>query len=208
MAMMSSSSTLENDESQLIVQARAGDVAAFNALVLLHQDHVFTAAYRLMGDAAEAADHAQEAFITAFNKLDTYRGGSFRAWVTRIATNRCLDALRRAKRRPAVSVEAISGESGDLPIADDAATPEESALSAELARAVQACIERLTTDQRVVLVLSDIDGFNYDEIAQQVKAQVGTVKSRLSRARAAVRTCLQGFGELLPPAYRLINDDE
>lgn len=208
MKTMSSFSTLENDERQLISQARRGDVDAFNALVLMHQDHVFTAAYRVMGDQASAADYAQDAFITAFRKLDTYRGGSFRAWLVRIATNLCLDALRREKRRPAVSVEAITGESGDLPIADDSDSPEDIAQSRELQRAIQACIEALNPDQRAVLVLSDVEGFNYQDIAQTVNTQVGTVKSRLSRARAAVRDCLQGLGELLPPAYRLLNDEQ
>ncbi len=157
-----------------------------------------------MGEAHSAADAAQEAFITAFRRLETYRGGSFRAWLLRITTNQCYDELRRRQRRPAVSVDELGD---DPPIPDDSDTPEEVAQQRELQRAIQDCINALNDDQRVVLVLCDVEGLNYQEIAESVGAQMGTVKSRLSRARAAVRDCLQGVRELLPAAYRLISDD-
>lgn len=192
------------DEQALIRLAQRGDIDAFNALVLRYQDSAYTLAYRIMGEQDSAADATQEAFIVAYRRLDTYRGGSFRAWLLRITTNQCYDELRRLKRRPAVSVE----EMGDEPaIPDDADTPEEVVQQRELQRAIQACISALNPDQRVVLVLCDVEGLDYSAIAEQVGAQIGTVKSRLSRARAAVRDCLQGVRELLPPAFRLISDE-
>lgn len=192
------------DEQALIRLARRGDLDAFNALVLRYQDNAYTLAYRIMGDAASAADAAQEAFITAYRRLDTYRGGSFRSWLLRITTNQCYDELRRRQRRPAVSVD----EMGDEPaLPDDSDTPEEIAQQRELHRAIQNCIAALNADQRVVLVLCDVEGLDYQAIADQVGAQIGTVKSRLSRARASVRDCLQGVRELLPSAYRLISDE-
>ncbi len=191
-------------EQNLIRRARRGDLDAFNALVLAYQDNAYTVAYRIMGEAHSAADAAQEAFITAFRRLETYHGGSFRAWLLRITTNQCYDELRRRQRRPAVSVDEMGD---DPPIPDGSDTPEEVAQQHELQRAIQDCINALNDDQRVVLVLCDVEGLNYQEIAESVGAQVGTVKSRLSRARAAVRDCLQGVRELLPAAYRLISDD-
>src|SRR5450432_3818399 len=110
------------DEQALIRLAQHGDLDAFNALVLRYQDSAYTLAFRIMGDTHGAADAAQEAFITAYRRLDTYRGGSFRAWLLRITTNQCYDELRRRQRRPAVSVEDLGD---DPPLPDESDTPEE-----------------------------------------------------------------------------------
>ncbi len=193
------------DENTLITNAQAGDLDSFNALVLTYQNMIYTLAYRIMGEPARAADATQEAFITAFRRLETYNGGNFRAWLMRIATNTCYDHLRYEKRRPATGLEDLVSEEFDdgPPIADDTPTPEEAAQSAELSRAIQDCIQGLQDDQRITLVMSDVEGFSYQEIADAVGVQLGTVKSRLSRARSALRGCLQGFKELLPTVYRL-----
>ncbi len=193
------------DEQALIRRAQRGDLDAFNALVLGYQDSAYTLAFRILGEAHSAADAAQEAFITAYRRLNTYRGGSFRAWLLRITTNQCYDELRRTKRRPTISVEEL-GDEPSLPD-NESDSPEEIAQQRELQRAIQDCISALNTDQRIVLVLCDIEGLDYQAIAENVGAQIGTVKSRLSRARAAVRDCLQGARELLPSAYRLISDE-
>ncbi|MEP7290995.1 MAG: sigma-70 family RNA polymerase sigma factor [Chloroflexota bacterium] len=199
----------EDEEQTLIRRALRGDLDAFNALILRYQDSAYTLAFRIMGDSYSAADAVQEAFIIAYRRLSSYRGGSFRAWLLRITTNQCYDELRRIRRRPAVSVEAMGEESGDDPAIPDAAdTPEEAVEQLELQRAIQGCIGALNPDQRVVLVLCDIEGLDYLAIAEQLGAQIGTVKSRLSRARASVRDCLQGVRELLPAAYRLISDED
>jgi len=201
--------SVTKDESTLIQRARRGNLEAFNALVLQYQDSVFNVAYRIMGEPQSAADAAQEAFIVAFRRLDTFRGGSFKSWILRIATNQCYDELRRLKRRPATSVEDMadpdSDETPDLP--DNSETPEQIVQQRELQRAIGQCIQALGDDQRSVLVLSDLEGLNYQEIADSVGTTLGTVKSRLSRARAAVRDCLQAVQELLPSAYRLTLDE-
>lgn len=197
------------DESGLIRAALRGNLDAFNRLVLRHQDAVYSAAYRLMGDPDSAADMAQETFIAAYRRLDTYRGGSFRAWVLRIATNACYDELRRRKRRPATHLDDLPGGDSDdgPPLPSPAATPEERAQQGELNAAIQDCINALPADQRHALVLSDIEGYSYQEIADLQRVQLGTVKSRLSRARAAMRHCLEAVQELLPVEYRLKDNE-
>jgi RNA polymerase sigma-70 factor (ECF subfamily) len=193
------------DENTLITNAQAGDLDSFNSLVLTYQDAVYTLSYRIMGEPARAADAAQEAFITAYRRLETYNGGNFRAWLMRIATNTCYDHLRYEKRRPATGLDDLAGEEFDdgPPIPDDTPTPEEAMQSNELSQAIRGCIQTLQDDQRIALVMSDVEGFSYQEIADVVGVQLGTVKSRISRARSALRGCLQGFKELLPTVYRL-----
>ncbi len=200
-------SELEN-ESALITAAVRGNMTAFNRLVLHYQDRVYSLAYRIMGESESAADAAQDAFIAAYRRLDTYRGGSFRAWLYRIATNTCYDELRRRKRRPVTAIEDLPGADADdgPPLPADGESPEQAAQQAELARAIEQCIEGLHTDQRAVLVLSDVEGLNYQEITEITGATLGTVKSRLSRARAGVRNCLGNVQELLPSVYRLKGD--
>lgn len=200
---------LTTDDQSLIQRARRGDLEAFNSLVLQYQDSVYHVAYRIMGDPQSASDVVQEAFITAFRRLDTFRGGSFKAWLMRIATNQCYDELRRIKRRPATSVEDLGDpERDDAPdLPDQSDLPEQVAQQRELQRAIAQCIQSLGPDQRAVIVMSDIEEMNYQEIADAVGANLGTIKSRLSRARAAVRDCLQAVQELLPAAYRLTDDE-
>lgn len=199
----------QDDEQNLINKAKHGSLDAFNTLVLRYQDRAYTVAYRIMNDEASAADMAQDAFITAYRRLETYRGGSFRAWLLRIVTNTCYDELRRYKRRPATSLEDLPGaEMDDGPVLpDDAPTPEQSAQQSELNAAIQDCIQSLADGQRIILVLSDVEGLSYQEVASTVGIKVGTVKSRLSRARVSVRDCLQAVQELLPSIYRLNNTD-
>jgi RNA polymerase sigma-70 factor (ECF subfamily) len=137
------------------------------------------------------------------------RGGSFRAWLLRIVTNACYDELRRRKRRPVAPLEAgEQAEQAGLPPGaavmgqtDDG--PERAAERAELARAIQGCLEGLPVDFRVVAVLADVQGYDYAEIAAVVGTPLGTVKSRLARARLRLRDCLKRYRELLPAVYRL-----
>jgi RNA polymerase sigma-70 factor (ECF subfamily) len=195
------------DETSLIEAARRGDVAAFNELVLTYQNHVYNLAYRIMGDGDTAADATQEAFISAYRSISGFRGGSFKAWLLRIVTNACYDELRRQKRRPSSSLEAlfVVDEAPDDPglIAPPAENPEAYAQRQELWRFVEAGLVTLPADQRITLVLSDIEGMSYEEIAEVTSANLGTVKSRLSRARARLRDFLMSQGELLPSDYRL-----
>lgn len=199
---------MASSEQQLITRARRGDVRSFNELVLIYQDQLYSLAYRIMGDSDNAADAAQDAMITAYQRLNTYRGGNFRSWLMRITTNTCYDELRRRQRRPADSLEEIPGAEYDdgPPIPDNSPTPEEIAQQSELSKLIEDCVNTLGVDQRTVMVLSDIQGMSYQEIAEVVDANLGTVKSRLSRARVAVRDCLQAVQELLPPEFRLNNE--
>jgi RNA polymerase sigma-70 factor (ECF subfamily) len=193
------------DEAGLIRDAQRGDVNAYNTLVLHYQSQAYNVAYRIMGDLDAAADATQEAFISAYRAIHTFRGGSFKAWLLRIVTNACYDELRRIKRRPQSSLEAlyVEDEAPDSMLASRSENPESYAQRMDLQAALTNCIQGLSEDQRTVAVLSDVEGFNYEEIASIAGVALGTVKSRLSRARASLRDCLQGYGELLPAPYRL-----
>ena len=194
------------DEPALITAARKGDLDSFNTLVLAYQHQVYNLAYRIMGEAASASDATQEAFISAWRHIGSFRGGSFKAWLLRIVTNACYDELRRVKRRPASSLESLYVEDptpdADLP-PSQLESPEAFTQRRELNRAIQAGIAQLPPDQRIALVLSDVQGMSYEEIAEATSANLGTVKSRLSRARARLRDLLVEHGELLPVEYRL-----
>ena len=193
------------NEETLIQQAQEGDIVAFNRLVVQYQELVFNVAYRIMGDPAEAEDVAQETFITAYQSLRTFRGGSFKSWLIRVATNRCYDELRRHKRRPQSSLDEMMDENESLAfLRSPQDTPETHRQRVELALTIERCLKDLPDDQRIVTVLSDVEGYDYQEIATITRVSLGTVKSRISRARAKLRDCLQSLGgELLPPAYRL-----
>lgn len=192
------------DEQNLIQAAQRGDLDAFNELVLRYQRHVYNTAYRIMGDVDSAADATQEAFISAFKGIKKFRGGSFRAWLTRIVTNACYDELRRRKRQPVTSLEAlyvafVSPEEEAMAHDEE---PERAALRRDLSDALHVGLQTLPPDQRTTLVLSDIQGYSYQEIAEIMGVSLGTVKSRLSRARAKMRDFMRQR-ELLPSAYRL-----
>ena len=195
------------DEPALIQDAQHGNLEAFNSLVLAYQDALYNTALRILSDEDLAADAVQEAFLSAFRALNSYRGGSFRAWLLRTVTNACYDELRRKKRRPTTPLEpeTADGDEVESPrwLSDPNGSPEESLDKAELEHAIQHCLENLPTDFRAVVVLADIQGLDYTEVAIAVKKPLGTVKSRLARARLRLRECLQGFRELLPAAFRL-----
>lgn len=193
------------DEQALIQAAQRGDMNAFNELVLRYQNQVFNLAYRIMGESDSAADATQEAFISAYRAIDRYRGGSFRAWLMRIVTNACYDELRRRKRRPTSSLDALyvtDAAPGEV-LMDGMESPEAHAQRQDLNRALHAALQTLPPEQRTTLVLSDVQGYAYQEIADITGVSLGTVKSRLSRARAKMRDSLLEQGELLPDFYRL-----
>ena len=193
------------DELTLIEQAQNGDVDAFNTLVLHYQDAVYNLAYRIMGDPDAAADATQEAFISAYRALPRFRGDYLRSWLMRIVANACYDELRRRKRRPTAPLEALHVPDGGA-AANQPENPEVQAQQSELNQAIQECINRLPPDQRLIVVLADVEGYSYQEVAQIADVSLGTVKSRLSRARERLRTCLRDVKELLPRKYRLDNE--
>ncbi len=192
------------NESALIRAARRGNLDAFNALVLHYQTAVYNLAYHLLHDADAAADATQEAFISAYRAIGRFREGSFRAWLMRIVTNACYDELRRRKRRPTLSWDDFGDldEEANPHLADGGASPEEEVQRKELRQALERAIAQLPPHQRTVLLLIDRLGFSYEEAAQAMGIRLGTVKSRLARARVRMRELLQREGELLPRRYR------
>jgi RNA polymerase sigma-70 factor (ECF subfamily) len=190
----------------LLDRARRGDLAAFNSLVEEHQGIVYNVCLRMLGSPAAAEDAAQDAFISAWRNLASLRGDQFRAWLLRIAANACRDELRRRSRRPATSLD-TSLEEGMPDPADPDPSPEASVLSAELRGGIQAALLELPEDQRLAVILCDLQGLEYDEIARATGANIGTVKSRLSRGRARLRAILLAKPELLPDHFRLRSEE-
>ena len=195
------------DEAGLIQDAQQGDLEAFNRLILAYQDRVYNQAFRVLGEYQSADDATQEAFISAYKNIRSFRGGSFRAWLLRIVTNACYDELRRKKRRPTTPLEPVDDEGDEIEsphwLADPGELPEDNVARSDLANAIQACLDQLTEDFRVVVVLVDVQGLDYLEASEVIGKPLGTIKSRLARARNRMKDCLQGFWELLPHSMRL-----
>lgn len=185
----------QTKETEIIDAARRGDLYAFNSLILEHQDLLFRIAARLMRDEMEAADMVQEACLLAFQKLGSFRGGSFRNWFASIVVNLCYDELRRQRRHPEQCLDVDDGY-GDSQafsywLADFSTNPEAMLEARELENLIQGCLEKISPRQRAVLVLIDIEDFSYDEAAEILGLPIGTIKSRLARARIQMREHLQ-----------------
>ena len=205
------------EEALLIARSQRGDVNAFNQLVLHYQHIVYNIVLRMLGDRDAAADVAQETFIAAFRAIQSFRGGSsFRAWLLRIASNQSCDHWRRVNRHPAESLEDLTEEDepqstsvlNSLIAAGQDVNPEEALLTQELQAVIQRGLESLPLDQRVAVVLCDVQGLSYDEIALTTQTTLGTVRSRIARGRARLRDYLSNHRELLPGNYRLFSDRE
>ena len=196
------------DDSELVRRSQAGNLEAFNQLVLRYQNHVYSLCLRFLSSPTAAEDAAQDAFIAAFRGIRSFRGGSpgragFRAWLLRIAANTCYDELRRRRARPAISLEtAAAGQPADLPASGE--TPDERAQRRDLADHLQQSLAFLPFDQRLAVILCDVQGLSYEEIAQATDASLGTVKSRIARGRARLRDLLLQQRELLPDPFRRI----
>ncbi len=192
------------DEAGWIEASKRGEVQAFNHLVLAHQQMAYTLAFRMLRDEEAASDATQEAFILAFTRLHQFRGGSFKAWLARIVLNQVYDQLRVQRRHPTESLDPLP-EREDAPalqIPDGEPSPEQAVLSSELLACIESGFETLSPEQRATVILSDVQGMSYDEIAIATNASLGTVKSRLSRGRLAMRNYLSQHSELLPASYR------
>ncbi|MBP1704535.1 MAG: polymerase, sigma-24 subunit, subfamily [Chloroflexi bacterium] len=180
----------------LVERAKAGDVAAFNQLVEAYQDLLHSLVVRMVPDPDQAADAVQEAFFSAYRNLDRYRGPSFRGWLTRIAVNAAMDLQRARRRRPASPYPELEDESWQPPAGDDT-DPERLALTGERGRVLAAAMAAITADQRAAIVLYDVEGYDYAEIAVMTGVSLGTVKSRIHRGRLALRDLLADRMELL-----------
>ncbi len=198
------------NEQILLQDARGGDLDAFNRLVQIYQNLAYSFAYRMLGEPEGAADAAQQAFLSAYRHLNEMRGESFRSWLMRIVANACLDELRRRKRRPSVSLEGMTdGEEEERSeeslsiLADPAEGPEAAAVRSDLRRAIEDCLALLPPDQRATILLVDVHTQDYAEAARALRVALGTVKSRVARARADLRDCLRAKGELPALSRRL-----
>jgi len=204
---MKSLLTIHDEEQALIKAAQHGDLNAFNALILRYQNLLFGIALRMLNDEDIASDAVQEALISAFNKINSFRGGSLRSWLARVTVNACYDEMRRKRRQREVPMEQFNMEGEEVEdlswMIDPAPRPEERYDSFELESAIESSLGQLTPAYREVLVLVDVEGLSYEEASVAVSVPVGTVKSRLARARMQMRSALQGYNELLPAQYTM-----
>lgn len=193
-------------EDQLLVErSKKGDREAFEHLVRLYENKVYTIAYRLMGNHADASDLAQDAFIKIYQALPNFRGdSSFSTWIYHITVNVCRDELRKRQRRPTVSLDEPTGENNTTyEIRSNAPGPEEMLDRSETQAMIQECLNNLSDDYRTILVMREIQDLAYEEIAELLGCSLGTVKSRLSRARQALKEKISKQMELSSPQRRL-----
>ena len=180
----------------LVEQARGGNLEAFNELVALYQDYLFGLVVRVVNDRDAAGDAVQEAFFSCYRNLDRFRGDSFRSWLTRIALNAATDVLRYRKRRPAEPFPEWEDETWQPP-ADEEASPERQQMRRQTSHMLANAMTQITADQRTAILLYDVEGFDYQEIADMTGVSLGTVKSRIHRGRLALRDILAPDMELL-----------
>ena len=187
-------------EELLLEKARQGDQEAFGELVRLYEKKVYALTLRMCKNPDDAAEAAQEAFLAAWQGLKFFRGeASFSTWLYRLASNACVDLLRKEQRHRAVSGPSLNDEDTYMDIADDAATPQELAERSELREQIEEGLQSLSPEHREVLLLRELHQLSYDEIAQTLDLDTGTVKSRISRGRKALRNFLLQSGNFSPP---------
>jgi RNA polymerase sigma-70 factor (ECF subfamily) len=179
----------------LLERALSGDLEAFNDLVLCYEEQLFALVVRMVPDRDQASDCVQEAFFSAYRNLKAFRGGSVKSWLSRIAINAAMDTQRLRKRRPADPYPELEDDSWQPP-ADASADPVNSSLTAERHRALNQALAQVTDDQRTAIVLYDVEGYDYGEIATMTGVSLGTVKSRIHRGRLALRALLLDRMEL------------
>ena len=189
------------DEHELIRQSKQGDLDGFNRLVERYQAVVYNLALWMLGNPPAAEDASQDAFLSAWRNIDSFRGGNFRAWLLSITANACRDQLRKLRHNPSISLEEMLVEPEGLPSSE---SPEEYAERQEMSEQIQEGLASLPQEQRLAVVLSDIQGLSYEEIALVMSCSLGTVRSRLSRGRAHLRDYLIKR-ELFPHKFRLNN---
>ena len=185
------------DERELIYRSQNGDIDCFNQLVKQYQEQVYNLALHMMGDGPTAADATQDALFSAWRAIGRYRTGNFRAWLFRITTNVCRDKIRARKRHATISLDALPVEpdfssSTNKSLED----PDDYILRIEINNEIRTGLMQLSHEQRLVVILSDIQGLSYEEISRIAGCSLGTVKSRLSRGRRILRDYLQQNGTL------------
>ncbi|MBO0778817.1 MAG: sigma-70 family RNA polymerase sigma factor [Ktedonobacteraceae bacterium] len=205
------------EEEQLVARSQRGDVSAFNHLVQHYQQIVYRTVYRILGNPDVAADITQDTFFAAFRNIQSFRGGTpLRPWLLRIGSNLACDHWRRVQRHPSESLDSLEDEDephqagllGSLATTASTSDPEECLLSRELQDLLQRGLQQLSLDQRTAVILCDIEGLSYDEVATATRTTLGTVRSRIARGRARLRNYLYQHRELLPRDYRLTGSSE
>ena len=198
---------MKPSENTLIKSAQHGDIDAFNKLVLHYQGLLYRIALRIVRDECVAEDAVQEAMIHAFRHIKSFRGGNFKSWLARVTVNAVYDELRRGKRHNGIPLELFTNEGDEIEspdwMRDPESSPEERAEQSELQRAMHRCIKSLVPDYRLMVILVDMEGMSYEEAAYVARVPVGTVKSRLARARMQLREALQTYRNLLPATYQM-----
>jgi RNA polymerase sigma-70 factor (ECF subfamily) len=180
-----------------------GDLDAFNQLVLAYQNLAYSVAYRTLQDSEAAADVVQDSFIKAYRAIGGFQGGSFKSWLIRIVVNTCYDLLRSKQQRLTDSLDDLTErDENPVQLRDPGVTPDVALERLELQQWLEQAIADLPPEQRLVLTLCDVHGYAYEEIATMTGLPMGTVKSRINRARAKVRDTLLQTPELLPASFR------
>ena len=183
------------DEAAVIARAADGDRMAFTQLMEHYQSACYGLAWRLLHDADQAADATQDGFMHAYKAIRSYRGGVFRSWLLRITANASYDILRRAQRRPTTVLPDPEEGAPELPDIH-AVNPVEEATKSELYRHLEVALRELPPDQRAAVVLCDVYGMDYNEVAAMTESALGTVKSRIHRGRLRLRELMAEHREL------------
>jgi len=187
-----------NDDRDLVGRARRGDREAFTQLIVQYQVPLYNMALRMVGRPDDAADIAQEAFLRAWEKIRTLREAPFKAWLFQIAANLCYDHFRRGRRYGVMPEDDQISTSNVVGLGVATPDPQERAEANERTRLVRDCIQALDHDMRIAIVLRDVNGMAYEEIAAVLRVPLGTVKSRIARARAQVQERLQQHPDFFP----------
>lgn len=185
---------MTDTEKIFLKKSQEGDIASFEQLIARHQQKVYNIAYRMMGNEEDAKDAAQEALIKIYKSVSKFRGDSgFSTWVYRIAINACKDELRKKKHNIISLDKEIETEEGSIKneLADQGLKPDELVEQAELNETIQEAINQLPEQNRIAIILRDIQGFSYEDISSTLECPVGTVKSRINRGRKLLKDCLK-----------------
>ena len=189
------------DEKHILARARRGELPAFEELVRRHEKRVYAVALRSSGSPEDAEDITQEVFLRAWRSIEEFRGDSgFSTWLFRITMNLCVDHARHKHAQPQTQPLVMGEEESERQLPDTAPTPEEHLDNSELGRELAAALDEVSEEHRRIVLLRDVSGMSYTEIAEVLEISEGTVKSRLSRARIALRKVLLRRGNLLPSA--------
>ena len=196
----------------LLVQDRNGQTSCFNCIIETYQNQAYNLARRILDDWSLAEDAMQEALLSGYRAFPRFRGDNLAAWLMRIVANRCRDMLRSQRSRPTLPLDPLAGDPDDpdsipsaldIPSRDE--SPEDHAERGDLNRAIQAGLNTLPQEQRLAVLLVDVQGFSYEEARLSMDCSLGTVKSRVSRGRSGLRDYLRQQGELLPSQFRQDN---